>query len=67
MVDGYFKRGENDMIFVTCGTQDKEFKRLFLEVEKLIDKNIIKGEVIAQVGSTNFTSKKMNILVKVIL
>lgn len=43
------------MIFVTLGTQDKEFRRLLEAVEKLdIDEKII-----AQIGSTNFESKKM--------
>ena len=50
------------MIFVTVGTQDKEFKRLLEEVENLIDKGVIREEVVAQVGSTNFTSKKMKVL-----
>lgn len=50
------------MIFVTLGTQDKEFKRLLQMVEKLIDKKIIKEEVVAQIGSTNYTSKKMKLV-----
>ena len=50
------------MIFVTVGTQDKEFTRLFESVEKLIDTGVIKDEVVAQVGSTNYTSKKMKIV-----
>lgn len=45
------------MIFVTLGTQDKHFKRLLEAVEKLdIDEKIV-----AQVGSTDFESKKMEI------
>ena len=55
-------RGDKIMLFVTAGTQDKEFKRLFENVEKLIDKGVIKGEVVAQVGSTNFTSKNMKVV-----
>ena len=45
------------LIFVTLGTQDKEFKRLLEAVEKLdIDEKII-----MQIGSTEFESKKMEI------
>ena len=43
------------MIFVTLGTQDKHFPRLLEAVEKLdIDEKII-----AQTGSTDFKSNKM--------
>ena len=45
------------MIFVTLGTQDKHFPRLLEAVDKLdIDEKII-----AQIGSTDFTSNKMEI------
>lgn len=45
------------MIFVTLGTQDKKFKRLLDAVENLnIDEKII-----AQVGSTQYKSKKMEV------
>lgn len=50
------------MILVTLGTQDKEFPRLLEEVEKLIDKGIITEEVIAQIGSTNYSSDKMKLI-----
>lgn len=50
------------MIFVTVGTQDKEFKRLLLEVERLIEIGIIKDDVIAQIGNTKFESNKMKII-----
>ena len=45
------------MIFVTLGTQDKQFKRLLEAVEKLN----IDEEIIVQAGSTNFVSEKMKI------
>ena len=38
------------LIFVTLGTQDKEFKRLLDAVEKLE----IKEKIIAQIGNTKF-------------
>ena len=50
------------MVFVTLGTQDKEFPRLLSEVEKLIDKGIIKEDVIAQIGSTRYESNKMKLV-----
>ena len=50
------------MIFVTLGTQDKEFKRLLTKVDQLINKGIIKDEVIAQVGCTKYSSSNMKII-----
>lgn len=45
------------MIFVTLGTQDKQFKRLLEAVDSLdIDEKIV-----AQIGSTDFSSAKMEI------
>lgn len=49
--------GVDLLIFVTLGTQDKKFKRLLDAVEALdLDEKII-----AQVGSTEYTSNKMEI------
>lgn len=45
------------LIFVTLGTQDKEFKRLLDAVEKLE----IKEKIIAQIGNTKFSSSKIEI------
>lgn len=50
------------MIFVTLGTQDKEFKRLLLEIERLIYIGVIKDDVVAQIGNTKFESNKMKII-----
>lgn len=49
------------MIYVSLGTQDKKFPRLLQEVDKLIDKGIIKDEVIAQIGQTKYESKNMKL------
>ena len=49
------------MIYVSLGTQDKKFPRLLQEVDKLIDKGIIKDEVIAQIGQTDYESKNMKL------
>ena len=49
--------GVDLLIFVTLGTQDKHFPRLLEAVEKLdIDEKII-----AQTGSTDFKSNKMEV------
>ena len=45
------------MIFVTLGTQDKEFTRLLKIIDNGIEKGIIKEEVVAQTGYTNYQSK----------
>ena len=45
------------MIFVTLGTQDKKFRRLLDAVEKIN----INEKIVAQIGSTEFESKKMEI------
>lgn len=42
------------MILVTVGTQDKSFKRLINEIDKLVNQKIIKDEVIMQTGYTEY-------------
>ncbi len=49
------------MILVTLGTQDKDFSRLLRAVDKQIEKGNIKEKVIAQVGTTKYTSNNMEI------
>lgn len=49
------------MILVTLGTQDKPFTRLLDEIESLINKGIIKDEVIVQAGMTKYKSNNMKI------
>ena len=49
------------MIFVTLGTQDKQFPRLLDAVQKQIDKGNIKEEVIVQAGQTKYKSDDMKI------
>lgn len=49
------------MIFVTLGTQDKNFSRLLEAIEKSIDLGYIKDKVIVQAGTTKFRSDKMEI------
>lgn len=47
------------MILVLLGTQDKPFDRILSEVAKEIDNKNIKEKVVAQVGCTNFSHKKI--------
>ena len=49
------------MIFVTLGTQDKNFDRLLIAIDNEIKKGNIKEEVIVQAGTTNFKSDNMEI------
>ena len=43
------------------GTQNNSFYRLLKEIDKLIDKKIIKEEVVVQAGYTKYKSKNMKI------
>ena len=49
------------MIFVTLGTQDKNFDRLLIAIDKEIKKGNIKEKVIVQAGTTDFKSDDMEI------
>ena len=49
------------MILITLGTQDKEFTRILRKVDELIEKKVIKEEVIVQAGHTKYESKNMKI------
>ena len=45
------------MIFVMLGTQNNSFQRLLEEIDKLMDKNVIQGEVVVQAGYTQYQPK----------
>ena len=49
------------MILVLLGTQNNSFHRLLEEVQRNIDKGIIKEDVIVQKGYTKFESKDMTL------
>lgn len=49
------------MIFVTLGTQDKEFPRLLKAIDKHIEDGRITDKVVAQIGYTKFTSDNMEL------
>lgn len=48
------------MIYVTLGTQGKDFSRFLKMLEQLIDERSLKDEIIAQVGSTKYRPKGVN-------
>ena len=50
------------MILVMLGTQNNSFHRLLEKIEELIEKGIIKEEVIVQAGYTKYESNKMKII-----
>lgn len=45
------------MIFVCLGTQIFQFDRLLIELDRLINDGVIKGEVFAQAGSINYVPR----------
>ena len=49
------------MILVLLGTQNNSFSRLLKEIDKCIENQIIKEEVIVQAGHTKFISDNMEI------
>lgn len=49
------------MVLVLLGTQNNSFHRLLEEVDKLMEKEVIKDEVIVQSGHTKYESKNMKV------
>ena len=49
------------MILVLLGTQNNSFHRLLEEIDKLVEKGIIKEEILVQAGYTKYESKNMKI------
>lgn len=45
------------MIFITVGTHEQGMERLLIEIDSLIESNIIKEEVFAQIGYSKYTPK----------
>ncbi len=50
-------RKVKEVIFVTVGSQKFQFDRLLKEIDRLIDEGIIKEEVFAQTGCSNYIPK----------
>lgn len=42
------------MIFVTVGSQKFQFNRLLIEIDRLVEKGVIKEEVFAQIGYSDY-------------
>lgn len=53
--------GYSSMIFVTLGTQDKQFPRLLQAFEDFLSENKIADEIIVQAGHTKFVSQHMQV------
>lgn len=45
------------MIFITVGTHEQGMDRLFIEIDKLIERAQIKDKVFAQIGYTDYVPK----------
>lgn len=45
------------MIFVTVGSRNYPFNRLFVELDKLYDEGIIKDKIFAQIGTSMYVPK----------
>lgn len=45
------------MIFVTVGSRNYPFDRLFIELDKLCEEGIIKDKIFAQIGTTSYQPK----------
>ena len=45
------------MIFVTVGSRNYPFNRLFIELDKLYDEKIIKDKMFAQIGTSTYKPK----------
>lgn len=49
------------MIFVTLGTNDKEFRRPLIELDRLVKDGVIKEHIVVQAGYTKYNSDNMEI------
>lgn len=54
MVDVYIEFGGKILIFVTVGSRNYPFDRLFKKLDELYDKNILSEEMFAQIGTTTY-------------
>ncbi|MCH5166327.1 MAG: beta(1,3)galactosyltransferase EpsH [Erysipelotrichales bacterium] len=45
------------MIFVTVGSRNYPFNRLFIELDKLCEEGVIKDEIFAQIGTSTYKPK----------
>ncbi len=45
------------LIFVTVGSRNYPFDRLFVELDKLVEEKVIKEEIFAQIGTSSYKPK----------
>ena len=45
------------MIFVTVGSRNYPFDRLFIKLDELCEQGVIKDEIFAQIGTTKYKPK----------
>lgn len=45
------------MIFVTVGSRNYPFDRLFIELDKLVEEGVIKDKIFAQIGTSTYKPK----------
>lgn len=48
---------ENCKIFVTVGSRNYPFDRLFIKLDKLFEQGVLKGELFAQIGTSTYQPK----------
>lgn len=48
------------MIFITLGSQKFQFNRLLIAVDELVEKGIIKEDIFAQIGYSDYSPKHYN-------
>lgn len=53
-------QGGDILIFITLGSQKFQFNRLLIEVDKLVERKIISGEVFAQIGYSDYAPQNYN-------
>ena len=49
------------MIFITLGSQKFQFNRLLKEIDRLIETGVIKDEVFAQIGYSDYQPKHFSL------
>ena len=54
---GFIRRGSKVMIFVTLGSQRFQFNRLLQKLDELVSSKIIKEEIFAQIGYSDYIPK----------
>ena len=45
------------LIFVTVGSRQYPFDRLFIELDKLVEEGVIKDKIFAQIGTSSYKPK----------